>query len=178
MYFIISPWNLENPKVKVVHGILCLPFFILLVVPVLRNVVLHTFPTGYDKKGRCRNYLGPQIPPAETTNFLKELVRLDEVEALLEKARYAVASTMASLRNGQMGKASKNQLCKPWLPDLPEGRPKNVCDSPQWGMNRSNVANPRRKAPIWDGWSSFLVGPGKENPGCRASRDIYQPCNF
>ena len=114
-----------------VHGILCLPFFILLVVPVLRNVVLHTFPTGYDKKGRCRNYLGPQIPPAETTNFLKDLVRLDEVEALLEKARYAVASTMASLRNGQMGKASKNQLCKPWLPDLPEGRPKNVCDSPQ-----------------------------------------------
>ena len=48
-------------KVEVVHGILCVGFFVLLAVPVLRNVVLHTFPTGYDKLGRCRNYIGPQI---------------------------------------------------------------------------------------------------------------------
>ena len=48
-------------KVEVVHGILCVGFFVLLAVPLLRNVVLHTFPTGYDKLGRCRNYIGPQI---------------------------------------------------------------------------------------------------------------------
>eukprot|EP00435_Cladocopium_sp_Y103_P014525 s1050_g3.t1 len=83
--------------VKVVHGVLCLPFFVLLVVPLLRNVVLHTFPTGYDKKGRCRNYIGPQIPPAETANFLADLVRLDEIEGLLEKVKNSMLGDKTDL---------------------------------------------------------------------------------
>ena len=62
-------WDLVNLQlmsminfVKFVHGFLSLPFFLLLVVPVLRNVVLHTWPTGYDRRGRCRRYIGPQKP--------------------------------------------------------------------------------------------------------------------
>ena len=92
----------RNPEVKVVHGFLCLPFFILLVLPMLRNVVLHTFPTGYDKKGRCRNYIGPQIPPAETTSFIKELVNLDEIEGLLEKVGMPETSrnTVSGVKHG------------------------------------------------------------------------------
>lgn len=85
--------------VKVVHGFLCLPFFILLVLPMLRNVVLHTFPTGYDKKGRCRNYIGPQIPPAETTNFIKELVNLDEIEGLLEKVKNSMLGVTSMMNS-------------------------------------------------------------------------------
>jgi len=88
--------------VKVVHGFLCLPFFVLLVLPVLRNVVLHTFPTGYDKKGRCRNYIGPQLPPSKRTNVLKELVRLDEIEGLLEKVKNSmlgVTDSVTSMMN-------------------------------------------------------------------------------
>lgn len=57
--------------VKFVHGFFSMPFFLLLVVPLLRNIFLHTWPTGYDRQGRCRRYIGPQPPtPKETGQLL------------------------------------------------------------------------------------------------------------
>ncbi|CAJ1362617.1 unnamed protein product [Effrenium voratum] len=90
-------WDLVNLQlmsminfVKFVHGFLSLPFFLLLVVPVLRNVVLHTWPTGYDRRGRCRRYIGPQKPTPKDSakKFLPEL-EMDDVSELFENVKHS-----------------------------------------------------------------------------------------
>jgi len=90
--------------VEVVHGILCVGFFVLLAVPLLRNVVLHTFPTGYDKLGRCRNYIGPQIRapkpnPEARVNFLKDALKWDEIEGLMAKVKSSFLGVTDSLKS-------------------------------------------------------------------------------
>eukprot|EP00434_Breviolum_minutum_P035431 symbB.v1.2.031367.t1/scaffold3593.1/size53504/1 len=90
--------------VEVVHGILCVGFFVLLAVPVLRNVVLHTFPTGYDKLGRCRNYIGPQIRapkpnPEARVNFLKDALKWDEIEGLMAKVKSSFLGVTDALKS-------------------------------------------------------------------------------
>ncbi|CAK9088340.1 Uncharacterized protein SCF082_LOCUS41716 [Durusdinium trenchii] len=73
--------------VKFVHGFFSMPFFLLLVVPLLRNIFLHTWPTGYDRQGRCRRYIGPQPPtPKDSEKVFPELAA-GEVSEVFEKVK-------------------------------------------------------------------------------------------
>eukprot|EP00439_Symbiodinium_sp_Y106_P041802 s1487_g5.t1 len=108
-----ADWDFTMAKVgfaveaiKVVHGFLMLPFFVMLVVGgargaspddgvcvvyfcACRNVVLHTRPTGYDRKGNCRNYTGPagQTPKAAEVIPQMELFGKDEAEELMQNLK-------------------------------------------------------------------------------------------
>mmetsp|Transcript_56847 Transcript_56847/g.132935 ORF Transcript_56847/g.132935 Transcript_56847/m.132935 type:complete len:432 (+) Transcript_56847:51-1346(+) len=73
--------------VKVVHGFLCLPFFLLLTVPLLRNVVLHTHATGYDRSGRCRNYKGAEKKHVPLNLFPKEIFSKEEAMEVLDNLK-------------------------------------------------------------------------------------------
>ncbi|OLQ05298.1 hypothetical protein AK812_SmicGene11550 [Symbiodinium microadriaticum] len=97
--------------IKVVHGFLMLPFFVMLVVPILRNVVLHTRPTGYDRKGNCRNYTGPagQTPKAAQVIPRMELFGNDEAEELMANLKKllmggSVSSLVSSFEQRLEGK--------------------------------------------------------------------------
>eukprot|EP00434_Breviolum_minutum_P021409 symbB.v1.2.018890.t1/scaffold1500.1/size115144/14 len=63
-----------------VNGFLSFPFFFFM-VPFLRNILLHSVPTAYDRFGRCRQYQGP---PRQEVKEVKEGKSIPT--QLLEKA--------------------------------------------------------------------------------------------
>lgn len=57
--------------VQVVYGYLSLPFAIFK-IPVLVGALTHSVPTAYDRKGRCRHYVGPPRPEKGTVYLPKK----------------------------------------------------------------------------------------------------------
>jgi len=67
----LRDWDLQDWPTKhaffavqMVNGFLSFPFFFFM-VPFLRNILLHSVPTAYDRFGRCRQYQGPPRPVKE-----------------------------------------------------------------------------------------------------------------
>eukprot|EP00439_Symbiodinium_sp_Y106_P045625 s3342_g5.t2 len=114
--WLLDDWMVKHAffAIQMVHGYLSMPFFFF-TIPLIRNVLSHTAPTGYDRSGCCRQFLGPARPPkppadagniprvlekAEAAKVLENLRRLLaglRVRALdLEDRRWAASSLRGS----------------------------------------------------------------------------------
>ncbi|CAE7925932.1 unnamed protein product [Symbiodinium sp. KB8] len=82
----LDDWMVKHAffAIQMVHGYLSMPFFFF-TIPLIRNVLSHTAPTGYDRSGCCRQYLGPARPPkppADAGNIPRVLEKAEAAKVL------------------------------------------------------------------------------------------------
>ncbi|CAE7747810.1 unnamed protein product [Symbiodinium pilosum] len=93
--WLLDDWMVKHAffAVQMVHGYLSLPFFFF-TIPLLRNILTHTAPTGYDRSGRCRRYDGvtrPPKPAAERGTSLPRVLEKAEASRILENLKRLLA---------------------------------------------------------------------------------------
>jgi len=92
--WLLDDWMVKHAffAIQMVHGYLSMPFFFF-TIPLIRNVLSHTAPTGYDRSGCCRQFLGPARPPkppADAGNIPRVLEKA-EAAKVLENLRRLLA---------------------------------------------------------------------------------------
>ncbi|CAJ1441920.1 unnamed protein product [Effrenium voratum] len=113
--WMIEDWPVKHAfyTIQMVHGLLSMPFFFFM-IPFLRNVLLHSAPTAYDRFGRCRRYQGPERPrdpkggaglPARMLEKAEALRVLENLKSLLAGGR--VQSLGEEILATRLGKASE-----------------------------------------------------------------------
>eukprot|EP00440_Ansanella_granifera_P028639 gb/GFBE01031112.1/.p1 GENE.gb/GFBE01031112.1/~~gb/GFBE01031112.1/.p1 ORF type:complete len:522 (+),score=89.25 gb/GFBE01031112.1/:1-1566(+) len=91
--WVYDDWPVKHAffAIQMIYGYLSMPFFLFL-IPLLRNVLTHSVPTGYDECGRVRKYKGPPRPPHDESKSSGRLLSLsilrkDEAFGVLEKLK-------------------------------------------------------------------------------------------
>merc|ERR1712125_212792 len=99
---------------QIIYGYLSLPFFFF-ALPYFQNVLLHTVPTGYDKKGRTRGFKWPESVEEQRRKEAEEdakgkggLLGSTEVDEMLQslKSIFVSKPDTASEVLGSMGQAT------------------------------------------------------------------------
>lgn len=87
--WVYDDWPVKHAffAIQMVYGLLTMPFF-LFTLPLLRNALTHTAPTGYDEYGRCRKYQAPPMPEQQKEEkkgsiFPSSLLSKEEAERVL-----------------------------------------------------------------------------------------------
>ncbi|CAE7562348.1 unnamed protein product [Symbiodinium natans] len=91
--WLLDDWMVKHAffAIQMVHGYLSMPFFFF-TIPLVRNVLTHTAPTGYDRSGLCRQYVGvTRIPKASADRSFPRLFEKAEAARVLANLKRLMA---------------------------------------------------------------------------------------